>query len=1036
MSSSITNLTELNLVTILQQASDVNIANPNAQRLAEQQLKLWETALGFHYLLQSIYLDLSNPLQVRWLAVIQFKNGVERYWRSTRINAISKDEKASIRNRLFEVLDEQNNQLCIQNAQATARIARLDFPSDWTNLFETIDYILKRIQSPSSISDKIHLYNLMIHLNQIIKLLSAATIGRCKPAMQSKMPLIFPSIVRIYLFCFNEWTSSSDSMNPDLIDLQLSYITLKVLRRIVTGGYDSPHKDETVCEFMKLTLSHFELLIENQANFSKFDQYEKFIRCYGKLYYNLISSSPAYFILFPCSIQILISYTQILIEKAPEVYNENSDITGDFWEQTTIRGFLILKKIINFVNKKGVITIKARSDKASIDSSIEKINNDFLNEQLIIKLLDILIEWYLKLRPIDLQNWFADPEEWINEQMSTSYEYQIRPCAENFFQDLMNSFPKLLVPYLLNKIQNNSSASMVNTQEAFLLRDSLYSSFQLSASVVSDMVDFDKLFVEVFLPTATNVKTPKDQLRIIRRRVSLIINEWSIVKCSEETKKLCYEYFNDLLMSDDDKVVQLTAIQSLKTMIDDWNFKKDSFEPFLKNVVNILLRKILPTVSLTETRLYVLNTLSDIIIQTKPLISNDLLIEILQIVPQLWEISSTNPSESILSNALLRLLKNLVNSLGPKSHLTWDIAIPAFTIACDPTSPQYALLNEDGYELWSYLLQNYSEKEVKLSSKFIDALPFLESGVEMHSEILPTLLELVKSYTLILNQQEYFSIPVFSNIFGKLCVHLLKLRDDSYYLLLQIWEILILSNESDYEKYLLQNFFSTGILTAIFDGIFQEESLSSYQCNQLLQLIGRIAYVNPNALIEFLQSYHQNLPSSVENMELPMMERKIVYKDMTFDSIINKLLSIWINCFKDLYDPKQKKLHILGMSSLLRTGLITIFVEFPNIASIWIEMLEEINETSNGDCEKYHLNDVITEQSAEFFHLTCEQVRQHELNKNNDPVHNISLKECIKQTMQFLESHLGEKRYNEFISNVPVHLIENLRLFLGISPSK
>lgn len=127
-------LTELNLVEVLQQASDMQHMGTERQRMAESQLKAWETQPGFHFLLQSIYLDLSNGLHVRWLAVIQFKNGVEKYWRATRINSIGKDEKASIRKRLFDVVDEQNNQLCIQNAQATARISRIDFPVEWPNL--------------------------------------------------------------------------------------------------------------------------------------------------------------------------------------------------------------------------------------------------------------------------------------------------------------------------------------------------------------------------------------------------------------------------------------------------------------------------------------------------------------------------------------------------------------------------------------------------------------------------------------------------------------------------------------------------------------------------------------------------------------------------------------------------------------------------------------------------------------------------------------------------------------------------------------
>ncbi|CCF59679.1 hypothetical protein KAFR_0H02700 [Kazachstania africana CBS 2517] len=1032
-------LNELNVVQMLEQAGNPQHAGSEIQKLAEQQLKAWEIKPGFHHLLQSVYLDLSNPLQVRWLAVIQFKNGIDKYWRSTRVHAISKEEKSLIRSRLFELIDEQNNQLTIQNAQAASKISRLDFPGEWPNLFEQLEHLLKDNHIRKN---PIEIHNILIHINQIIKILGTARIGRCKPAMQSKVPLIFPLIVRIYLESFDEWTNSVLSHNnseinysDNLIKLQVAYLALKVLRRIVCEGYEKPHKDESVCEFLKLTIGHFDLLVANQATLGKYDIYERFIKCYGKLYYNLVAESPATFILLPCSIRILISYTKLLFEKASEVYSESTEVTGDFWENTTIRALLLLKRVITFTNKKGnVITLKARSDKQSIQASINRINVEFLNENLVKKLVDVLMESYLKLRPSELENWFLDPEEWINEQMATSYEYQIRPCAENFFQDLINSFSELLVPYLLNKIETDA-ASLSSSLDDFLKKDAIYASFQLSAAAVSDMVDFDKLLVEVFLPDARNSNKSEDELKIIRRRVALVINEWSTIKCSEESKRLCYKFFCDILMTEEDKVVLLTVLQSLRTMIDDWNFNKETFQPFLNDIVVVLLRKILPSVSLTETRLYVLNTISDIIIQTRPLINKDILIEILRIVPDLWDVATNNASESILSNSLLRLLRNLVTSLGSYSYLTWEIAIPVLSFSCNPSSAQYALLNEDGFELWSALLQNFTEKEHGFDDKFIEILPYLEHGIDTRTEILPTLLEIIKSYAMILPQNEFFSIETFAKVFSNLAAYLLKLREDSFQLILEIWEVLALRNEEDQENRLLTQFYQTGVLNSLFNCVFQEESLSSYQCGQIVQVIARISYVNPNALIEFLSNFYQSLPSSYENLQLPLAERKIVNKDMPFEEIIQKLIAVWIVCYKDLYDPKLKKIHLLGLSSLLRTNTISILFDFEGIVSLWVDMLEEINETNGGDCERYHLNDIVTDQSLAFYPLTNEQLRQHDLCKDNDPVHNISLKEFINQTLNFLKENLGPERYNELLQTVNPTLLENLRLFLSIQPN-
>lgn len=60
---------------------------------AEQQLQQWETEPGFYSTLVEIFSEYSLEVNVRFLAVLYFKNGVDRYWRKTAPNAISEEEK-------------------------------------------------------------------------------------------------------------------------------------------------------------------------------------------------------------------------------------------------------------------------------------------------------------------------------------------------------------------------------------------------------------------------------------------------------------------------------------------------------------------------------------------------------------------------------------------------------------------------------------------------------------------------------------------------------------------------------------------------------------------------------------------------------------------------------------------------------------------------------------------------------------------------------------------------------------------------------
>lgn len=140
-------LTDREVFFCLQQAvssvqSEINIAT--------KQLQEWEKSPGYFSILQvgklhpvsrsrlsrivqqSIYLDQSLPFETRSLAIIQLKNGIDRYWRRGATNAIAKDEKTLIRDRsLGSCLSEPLAGLAVHVAVVNAKIVRYDFPNVW-----------------------------------------------------------------------------------------------------------------------------------------------------------------------------------------------------------------------------------------------------------------------------------------------------------------------------------------------------------------------------------------------------------------------------------------------------------------------------------------------------------------------------------------------------------------------------------------------------------------------------------------------------------------------------------------------------------------------------------------------------------------------------------------------------------------------------------------------------------------------------------------------------------------------------------------
>lgn len=55
--------------------------NSELLKPAEQKLSEWEVEPGFYSLLLGIYSDHTIDVNVRWMAAVYFKNGIDKYWR-------------------------------------------------------------------------------------------------------------------------------------------------------------------------------------------------------------------------------------------------------------------------------------------------------------------------------------------------------------------------------------------------------------------------------------------------------------------------------------------------------------------------------------------------------------------------------------------------------------------------------------------------------------------------------------------------------------------------------------------------------------------------------------------------------------------------------------------------------------------------------------------------------------------------------------------------------------------------------------------
>ncbi|GCC27139.1 hypothetical protein chiPu_0005561 [Chiloscyllium punctatum] len=98
-------------VVVLQTLTQASSQDTAVLKPAEEQLKQWETQPGFYSTLLNIFTNHALDVNVRWLAVLYFKNGIDRYWRRIAPHAISEEEKSSLRAGLIANFNEPVNQL-------------------------------------------------------------------------------------------------------------------------------------------------------------------------------------------------------------------------------------------------------------------------------------------------------------------------------------------------------------------------------------------------------------------------------------------------------------------------------------------------------------------------------------------------------------------------------------------------------------------------------------------------------------------------------------------------------------------------------------------------------------------------------------------------------------------------------------------------------------------------------------------------------------------------------------------------------------
>uniref|UniRef100_A0A8C7DZG5 Importin 11 n=1 Tax=Naja naja TaxID=35670 RepID=A0A8C7DZG5_NAJNA len=479
---------------VLQVLTQATSQDTSVLKPAEEQLKQWETQPGFYSVLLNIFTNHSLDVNVRWLAVLYFKNGIDRYWRRMAVHALSEEEKSTLRAGLIANFNEPVNQIATQISVLIAKVARLDCPRQWPELIPALVESVK-------IQDDLRQHRALLTFYHVTKTLASKRLA-------ADRKLFYDLASGIYSFTCSLWNHHTDTFLQQICvrdettmsnSLERTLLSLKVLRKLTVHGFVEPHKN------VEVMVSRC-LLFVNKVLLDFLDQHP----------FSFTS-------LIQRSLEFSVSY----------VFTEAGE--GVVFERFIVQCMNLIKMIVkNYAYKPS----KNIEDSSPETLEAHKIKASFFTYPTLMEICRRLVTQYFLLTEEELTMWEEDPEGFSKK----SYSFKV------LFIDIFHEYNQTLTPVLLEMVHSLQGPTNMDDTHALLIKDAVYNAIGLAAYELFDSVDFDQWFKTQLL---AELQVTHNRYKPIRRRVIWLIGQWISVKFKPDLRPMLYEAICNLLQDED-----------------------------------------------------------------------------------------------------------------------------------------------------------------------------------------------------------------------------------------------------------------------------------------------------------------------------------------------------------------------------------------------------------------------------------------------------------------------------------------------------
>ncbi|KAB5549978.1 armadillo-type protein [Coniochaeta sp. 2T2.1] len=1026
-------LTVQELVRVLQAAQS---STNNAERQAAgQQLQEWYSHPGYLSSLQTIFLDKSIPQDIRYLAILQLKNGIDKYWRqSGSKNAISTQEKELIRSKIFQgSVEEEHPPFILHNALLIAKVVRIDYPQNWPNAVADIVQIL-RSTSPGI---QPQLLGALIVLLHVVKELSTARLRRSQTSLKSVTPELVQLLGEIYIEKTAYWVEfltkgRGDEDDADLA-MQDSLTALRILRRLLNAGFDSPHKDNMVQQFWGISQTQFDQFMvyvrgDSPIPFPYQEIVGKHLLQFTKLHINMADTHPGSFALLPNSLPLARAYWSLVANFA-DVFEKSggikqttthgvdgpkSKMDGPLQERLALKGLLLLRSCVGIVFQPAQsFKYKSPEAKAEEQQARELLRNNLLTNDFVAQIVNVTITKLFMFRQSDLEAWEENPEEWeVQERdQGEAWEWEVRPCAERLFLDLIIHYKEVLAQPLLDyfKTATGPTASIVE-------KEAVYTAMGCSAPTIHQLFDFNTFLTTTLVQDA---QIEDRYAKLLRRRIAILLSQWVTIKIDTANRPVVYEIFRRFMNQADpsnDDVVRITAARQFKMVAEDFEFDGDAFLPFASDMFTNLVN-LLKEASVEETKLAILETMRMVVTRMDKHLSQfgDW---IMSLIPDMWSLAEGD--DYMLKQAVLAITTAIVGSMKENSQKFQPLIIPLLREALNPESALHLHLLEESIELWKMVLQMSSPPLLdELRSLLPMALPLLQYDTNVARECL----EVTRNY-IILSPQDVLNdelrLPALRELAVTLASKSREHQQDGFgaiELLIRQAEALggaqgvaVVMNDM-VEMHLIRK-----ILSDLYNAFRSNQTVGPNKVKRRISnvvekgyftILSRLALADPASFVERLAAMNN---------------------DVEFPQPWEWLLSEWFASFDSLADVDRAKLSLLALTRLceLPGPMQQLVLEkLQDFLSMWTSVRTELRfgtESVDADSLVRFLAPEHNEYEVPL------DVVERELSAK-DPVYTINAHQFVDSTLQGLAERAGGQQQFEqnWLVNVDKDVVAGFR---------